>query len=425
MSDSVVSIFWRVLLGVAAALILAADLAMPLGVAGGVPYLLLVLLSARLGGPRTILATATTGIALTLLGWFLSSPGSPDWVVFTNRVYTLLPIALAAFLLIRQKRNEESLNKYAAILAASHDHMSLIDRHYIYQAVNPAYVYHFGKSAEEIIGRSIAELHGEEIFAAIRPNIDRALEGEHINYQAWFDFPLAGRRYMDVCYEPYFLEGGRIGGMVVSSRDITERKEAEEEIRRLAMSDPLTGLANRTHFNERLEEALQFGRRFEHRVGLMLMDLDHFKPVNDTYGHPVGDAVLVHVGRILRESFREVDTVARLGGDEFAVVLSGLDRDDQVTVPAEKVIARLGEPFTIDGRTIHIGVSIGISFAPDDGDATDSWEPLYQKADSALYRAKHAGRNTYCLYRTPRSGSASDSAARNRPIAAASSGRAK
>ena len=179
-------------------------------------------------------------------------------------------------------------------------------------------------------------------------------------------------------------------------RDITKRIEAEEQVRKLAMTDSLTGLANRHHFETRLTEAMTYLQRYPgHKISLLLFDLDRFKPVNDTFGHAVGDRLLQQVSRIMLENIRETDVVGRLGGDEFAILLQGVDDVKQAEAVAEKLIQFISNPHAIDEHHIEIGVSIGVTFYP--ACAGDS-EELFKQADKMLYAAKSAGRNTYRVY---------------------------
>ena len=179
-------------------------------------------------------------------------------------------------------------------------------------------------------------------------------------------------------------------------RDITKRIEAEEQVRRLAMTDSLTGLANRHHFETKLTESMTYLQRYPgHEISLLLLDLDRFKPVNDTFGHAVGDQLLQRVSRIMLDNIRETDVVGRLGGDEFAILLQGVENVEQAETVAEKLIQIISKAHVIDEHQVEIGVSIGVTFYP--ACAGDS-EELFQQADKMLYAAKSAGRNTYRVY---------------------------
>jgi diguanylate cyclase (GGDEF)-like protein/PAS domain S-box-containing protein len=177
--------------------------------------------------------------------------------------------------------------------------------------------------------------------------------------------------------------------------DITPSKTVEAEIRRLAQTDQLTGLANRHQFNTMLGQIVEINRRVEKNIVLLLLDLDHFKQVNDTFGHPVGDQLLVKVADIIKNNFRDADVVARLGGDEFAVVLPLIDDIASAAIPATRIIEQVSKPHMIDGIEVNVGISIGISTCQH---RTGNPESIYRDADKALYRAKRCGRNRYCYF---------------------------
>jgi diguanylate cyclase (GGDEF)-like protein/PAS domain S-box-containing protein len=183
-------------------------------------------------------------------------------------------------------------------------------------------------------------------------------------------------------------------GWLTTYEDITERRAAEARIAHMAQHDALTGLPNRVLFHETLENALALARR-GHPVALHCLDLDQFKAVNDTLGHPVGDALLRQVAQRLQDGVRETDTVARLGGDEFAIVQTAIGTPLDAAALARRLNGLLEMPFTIDGHQIVIGTSIGIAFAPQDGVDPDE---VLKCADLALYRAKHDGRGVYRLF---------------------------
>jgi diguanylate cyclase (GGDEF)-like protein/PAS domain S-box-containing protein len=175
----------------------------------------------------------------------------------------------------------------------------------------------------------------------------------------------------------------------------TERSRAEERLTRLAQFDTLTGLPNRVLFRDRLEQMLLQGRRNGWGVGVMFIDLDRFKVVNDTLGHDIGDLLLAHVGTRLAGSTRAGDTVGRLSGDEFAVALTGLARPDDAGVVAQKAIDALAEPFEVGGHRAYVTASIGIAVYPSDGADADT---LLRNSDTAMYRVKSRGRNGYQFY---------------------------
>ena len=212
-----------------------------------------------------------------------------------------------------------------------------------------------------------------------------AFEVEH-------DFPTIGRRTFLLNARRVQSEDGPIDAILLAFEDITDRRIYELELERLALTDPLTGLANRNRFNSTLERAIKEGHRFEFGIALLMMDLDEFKQVNDTLGHPTGDLLLQKVAASLSESVREVDIVARLGGDEFAVILVGTSKKKDAERLAQRYIVDLAQPFDIKGHEVAIGISIGIARFPGDADnATD----MLRRADLALYLAKEQGRNTY------------------------------
>ena len=200
------------------------------------------------------------------------------------------------------------------------------------------------------------------------------------------------------------LEDGRIiavhhhpmadGGWVATHEDVTEQRANEARVRHLARHDALTDLPNRVYFRDEMERLEARIRRNE-AVAVLCLDLDHFKAVNDTLGHGVGDQVLQAVAKRLRDAARETDLVVRLGGDEFAFLIHPLDHPRGAAVVAERVIKSIAQPIVVDGHQVMIGTSIGIAVAPSDG---ANAETLLKNADMALYRAKGEGRGNYHFF---------------------------
>ncbi|MFN3826390.1 MAG: diguanylate cyclase domain-containing protein [Micavibrio sp.] len=192
------------------------------------------------------------------------------------------------------------------------------------------------------------------------------------------------------------IEGGEIVGTVIVFRDIAERRALEDKLKQMARYDQLTGLANRSMLMEHLKGSLARAERSKTKVGMIYMDLNGFKPVNDTLGHAAGDIVLKKFAGCLREVVRDTDIPARVGGDEFTILMDNLGSEEDSLKLIERLRKRLSEPFEIAGQKFNIGASIGVAFYPDD--ATDL-EELITCADSAMYKAKKNKDIPYVLHR--------------------------
>ena len=179
-----------------------------------------------------------------------------------------------------------------------------------------------------------------------------------------------------------------------SMRRARQRQLAQAQLYHGALHDELTSLAKRTLLQQRIANALARSRRLGNTFALIYIDLDHFKAINDTHGHEVGDAVLVAVSSRLKAAVREYDTVARIGGDEFAILLDTLDDVGEAECVAQRVLSSLAPPMRIADQDVEVTASMGISVFPEGGTAGDE---LLRSADRAMYRAKRAGRNTYSL----------------------------
>jgi len=191
------------------------------------------------------------------------------------------------------------------------------------------------------------------------------------------------------------LAGSEPAGLLVTVRDVTARREAEDTIRRLASRDPLTGLPNRLLFDDRLAQTVERARRNPQEFAVMLLDLDRFKLVNESLGMAKGDQLLREVARRLVLVLRRSDTVARLGGDEFLLLLPGCRGAEAAAKVAQKILDVMRQPYAVDGQELSATASVGIALFPHDG--SDA-ETLVRNADTALYRTKEQGRNSYQFY---------------------------
>ena len=196
-------------------------------------------------------------------------------------------------------------------------------------------------------------------------------------------------------YLPDHGPDGQVRGIYSVSIDITDMKMMEHRLTRLASFDHLTGLPNRHHFEQSLDAALARARRSTRPLALLIIDVDHFKDINDSMGHAAGDEALRAFGQRLKACVRTSDFVARLAGDEFVVVLEQLVHGDEAQAVARKIIASMEEPALWDGRLVPLSASIGIALAASPAEPTAA--ALMASADEALYAAKRGGRNTFRL----------------------------
>ena len=259
------------------------------------------------------------------------------------------------------------------------------------------------------VNRAACELYGysRETFLAmtvldIRPESERARAAETAravsgSFAARTPFRHRKADGTEIAVLTYArsIEMGGSRAVVVLGVDVTERERAEARIAHMALHDALTGLPNRVLFRERVDEALGRSRRAGDAVAVLCLDLDHFKSVNDTLGHPIGDRLLQQVAERLSSTVRAGDLVARLSGDEFAIVARDACDGPALDALAQRLVAAIDEPFEVDGHQVVVGLSLGIALAPADGADADT---LIKNADIALYRAKAEGRRGYRFF---------------------------
>lgn len=248
-----------------------------------------------------------------------------------------------------------------------------------------------GYDAKHLLGKSIEHFHIQETGRFI-DNMDSA--EDLISLETWYRHQSGKIVCLLISAKPVFKDG-QFQGYRGVFEDITEKKLQQDKIKKLAYSDILTGLPNRAHFQEKLQKMLEPSNRDNKAFCLMLIDLDHFKHINDTLGHAAGDRLLISLARRLKASLRSYDLLARLGGDEFMVILPNTSEESEVISAAQRILSAVKDPFNINDKQKYSTLSLGISLYPHDGKDAQT---LLQKADEAMYQAKSRGRNGYVFY---------------------------
>lgn len=316
----------------------------------------------------------------------LGEGGQPE-IVFTARDISVRVAAQQA-MARSQERLQSLMDSVPAVIM-------YVDASQRYGFVNAAVQGLLGLDPDQIVGRTVREVRGEEIYARIAPHVEAALRGERQSFEGSGNYGLRHYDYQ-VDYVPDVAPDGAVRGFYALTTDITPLKQAERALEQLAREDALTGLANRRQFEERLAQAVARSRRQEQPIALMLLDVDHFKAINDAHGHPAGDAVLRAFAARIRAAVYEVDLPVRLGGDEFAVLIEFAAGVREAAVVARRILASMAEPVVLeDGTRVVAGTSIGVGFQREGTAPAD----LVALADRALYAAKQAGRNTFRILR--------------------------
>ncbi|MCQ4164326.1 diguanylate cyclase domain-containing protein [Tahibacter harae] len=292
---------------------------------------------------------------------------------------------------------ENALDESRRLLLAVTDNVPALiaqfDRDVRYRFANAYYRRAFDLDPEDILGKTLAEVRGSEAQATVTSHIDAVLGGETVLFEG--EVELQGRTYQ---FQSHYVpdrarEDGEVRGFYALTFDITALKQAQQELARLARYDSMTGVANRRHFDERLVLALARSQRHGTPLALFYLDIDHFKRINDTQGHGVGDEVIIEFARRLQASLRSEDLIARLGGDEFAILVEDAPSAAAAEMIAAKLVVAMHADLHTSAGEISITTSIGIAYGQPGLDAIG----LIAQADQALYAAKRAGRNGYRL----------------------------
>ena len=302
----------------------------------------------------------------------------------------------------QQVRTERALKQsqedFRLLVEASTDHaIIMIDREGNIQSWNSGAEHIIGFTALEAIGRSVSDLFTAEDRGAGEPmrELDDARNFGRAEDDRWHMRADGSRFWATGVVTPLRNPDGSLRGYVKIMRDQTTQRLAEEQTRFLANHDGLTGLPNRVNFSNRLHQAIALSQRTGQPLAVVLLDLDRFKFVNDTFGHHTGDLLLREVALRILSSIRETDFVARLGGDEFVIIQVDVTQPEAAETLARKLVLEIGRPYELEGKEVLSGTSIGICVHPRDG---RNPVELLKRADLALYRAKSIGRHTYQFY---------------------------
>ncbi|MGX9462220.1 EAL domain-containing protein [Shewanella sp. A14] len=331
-----------------------------------------------------------------------SSPGEWSWLLDRGQVVERdddnNPLRMAGTHkdITSRKVTENELKLSSQVLFSMNEAVVVGELDYQIRSVNPAFSRITGFKHRDVVGKHFLFLtmgkQSREFYNSVETQLLR-----HKHWAGEIKIRTRDRRGILAWLEinQVIDNKGETSHFVAVFTDITARKKAEEDLRVLANFDPLTGLPNRTLFQDRLNQAVTKAHRAESIVALLFLDLDRFKHINDSMGHHVGDLLLKAVAHRLQNAIRDGDTVARLGGDEFTIILEGVAKTKAATIIAEKVLHAFQTPFLLDDKVLTISPSIGISLYPEDAQDTSS---LIKYADTAMYHAKSLGRNNFQFY---------------------------
>ncbi|MFB2735590.1 EAL domain-containing protein [Shewanella mangrovisoli] len=330
------------------------------------------------------------------------SPGNWLWilergkVVETNNQEQPMRMTGTTRNITSRKLIENELVLSSQVLNSMNEAVVVAGLDYRIRSVNPAFSAITGYSERQISDKYLIHLaysrQQRDLFNSIEQQL---LRHKHWAGEIWIRNRARKAILVWLEINQVIDVKGETSHFVAVFTDITERKKAEEDLRFLASFDTLTGLPNRTLFQDRLNHAISQAHRSNNIVALLFLDLDRFKHINDSMGHHIGDLLLKAVAHRLQNAVREGDTVARLGGDEFTIILEGVAKTKAATLISEKVLKAFQAPFLLDDKSLTISTSIGISLYPNDAEDVDS---LIKFADTAMYHAKALGRNNFQFY---------------------------
>ncbi len=367
-------------------------------------------------GALVLVVASGAEIGVGLRAWLAGGPWPQtlylDALVCVSAILLAIAVIMTRSSVMRAAKVEQALRESEERLRLVANNVpaliSYLDREQRFRFSNRTYDNWFGIPQEQMVGRTVAEVFGEEIHARMQPHLERVLAGEEVEFD--FGAHTAGRsRALQVACVPHLAPDGKVLGFYMLGNDVTALKRAQEDLRFaavqlqhdarrlefLAHHDTLTGLPNRAMFEERAREAVAHARRHDKTAAVLFIDLDNFKEINDRLGHDVGDGLLKVIASRLRGCVRGDDFIARIGGDEFCVLLQDIAEPREAAAVAHKLIHELGKDYSVDEHRLRSGASVGIACVPQDGHDVAT---LLRLADAAMYRAKEAGRNGYQFF---------------------------
>ena len=304
-------------------------------------------------------------------------------------------LALEGATLAEDLHERQSAERFRSLVQNSSDVIAVLERDLTIRYHTPSVERVLGYGEDEPVGTPLTALLATSDRARLREFFGGVCDAPGVPMP--LDFPMRRKDGSTCQLESVFnnlLPDSNVAGVVVTARDVTERRALEDQLTHQAFHDSLTGLANRALFADRVTHALERGLRRENLFAVLLIDLDDFKTVNDSLGHAAGDELLVGVARRLEDCLRPEDTCARLGGDEFAILIESISGADAAIVVARRVLAAIGEPVSVLGPEMIVDASVGIAL----GSGRQSTSELLRSADLAMYRAKSEGKSHYALY---------------------------
>lgn len=294
------------------------------------------------------------------------------------------------------KQEQERRDLHAAAIAGLSEGVLIVDQDHRVLSCNAAFAAICGRSETELAGHSLHQLGGNGTSTNFRDVMDMLDNQPRWHGEIIYHHPDGGDIPLTVTASVVHSTATDTHKRVLICRDISQEKRFEEDLVHLAHYDALTNLPNRLLLVSRLEHAIERARRKKQQLAVLFLDLDDFKTLNDSYGHVIGDEVLIEVARRLQHGMRKSDTLARLGGDEFVCLMEDMESSDAVAQKASDLIASITRQYTLsNGRECFPECCIGISIFPENG---DTWEELLRSADTAMYRAKSLGNSRFCFF---------------------------